>query len=56
LICDEKLELTDGLFEYVDEGGYIVTFSLEELLALIKYRFSPRLIESKNDYLFAANV
>lgn len=39
LICDEKLELTDGLFEYVDEGGYIVTFSLKNFLRSLNTDF-----------------
>lgn len=56
LVCDEKLSDNDDTFTYTDQGSYLQTESVEELLSNLKYRFRPKLIESKGDYLFCANT
>lgn len=56
LICDEQINVIDGVYRYFDKGSYLQTESIAEFLSNIKYRFSPKLIESKEDVLFAANT
>lgn len=58
LICDEeyKSKIKYGYYSYIDKGSYIQTESVAEFLSNIKYRVAPKLIESKEDVLFAANT
>lgn len=41
---------------YTDDGRNVQSVDLSELLGSIKFTFIPKVIESKNNYLFAANV
>lgn len=52
----QDCQLDDSHFEYTDLGEYGMSYSFAEFLSIRKYRFIPKLIESKNDYLFAANI
>lgn len=56
LIADGDLPLVSS-YTYVDTGTNIGSqIDLDEFTALQKYVFIPKTIESKNDYLFAANI
>ena len=43
-------------FTYVDKGYNIQSVAFEEFLSMILLDIKPKIIESKGDYLFAANV
>jgi hypothetical protein len=43
-------------FEYTDSGFNILNIVPSEFIAQNRINFKPLLIESKNDYLFAANI
>lgn len=47
---------TGHSFEFTDNGYDILTVTASEFIALNNIQFKPLLIESKNDYLFAANI
>ena len=51
LIYDEK-----WVNKFVDRGVNIEDKTLTELLSMIKLNIIPTVIESKNDYMFAANI
>lgn len=51
LIYDDDIIQT-----FTDRGYDIETQTLENLLSYIKIQITPKIIESKNDYLFAGNV
>lgn len=46
----------DEVFTYTDTGFDISQMSTSEFIALNSIKIKPLLIESKNDYLFAANI
>ena len=50
------MPITKQDIKYRDLGGYGASYSFAEFLATQHYRFVPKLIESKNDYLFSSNV
>ena len=56
LICDENIVATNGLYKYEDRGSYLKQESVAEFLSNVKYRIAPKLIESKENVLFAANA
>lgn len=57
LIYDDTfLNNQDPQFQYIDNGFDILQITASEFQALSGIEFKPLLIESKNDYLFAANV
>lgn len=51
LIYDDKI-----ISNFTDVGYDIEVITLEDLLSYVKMTFIPKVIESKNDYLFAANI
>lgn len=51
LIYDEK-----WVSSYIDRGVDIESIALADLLSMIKFNVIPTVIESKNDYMFAANI
>lgn len=53
LICDQRFS---GDFSHLDLGDSITEITLADFLAETDLKIKPLLIESKNDYLFAANV
>ena len=54
MIYDHPVE--GNTIEYTDRGDYGMSYSLAQLLSIRQYKFIPRIIESKNDRLFAANI
>lgn len=52
LIRDEKL--SNG--QYVDSGSNISSISVSEFISMYNLYIRPKIIESKSDYLFAANL
>jgi len=48
----------DGILrnEFIDHGNDIEDISYADFLSLIKFNIKPAVIESKQDYLFAANM
>lgn len=54
MIVNEKN--TSFPFTYVDRGTNIHQISMSELLGMIQNPIQPQIIESKDDYLFAANL
>lgn len=56
-ILDEKLNNSDPQFTFIDNGtGRDEIISPDEFSVDVGVRIIPKTIESKNDYLFAANV
>lgn len=54
LVCDSKFNGTS--FVFTDTGEYREQLSAEEFLALDGISINPKLVTSKNNYLFAGNV
>lgn len=53
LILDDE---SKAWIDYIDDGTNLQEYSLSEFLALVQMTVYPKIIESKNDYLFAANL
>lgn len=46
----------DLIPEFIDRGGSVSQLGVEEFVSLLQLQIVPAVIESKNDYLFAANL
>ena len=55
IICDKKFERQDSI-TYIDDGSNVEDISLTEFLELLQTNCIPKLIETKDDYLFASNI
>lgn len=56
LIYDSGFTFVNNKFTYTDNGYNIQSNSFEEFLSMFYYNIKPTVIESKGDYLFAANI
>ena len=56
LVKDTAIETTQEYTQITDTGVDINTMSVSEFMALDTLSIKPKIIESKQDYLFAANV
>lgn len=53
----DEVFLSGTVLNYEDKGGNVISeLTTDELNALVSYNFSPKVLESKDDMLFAANV
>lgn len=56
-VYDEKIESNDGYLTFEDHGREsLAVYTLEEYNSMTGIHIIPKTIESKDDYLFAANV
>ena len=53
LIYDDEI-LSE--YDYLDDGKNVQSIDASEFLATVKINFIPKVIESKNNYLFAGNI
>jgi len=58
VIYDDKIHWNDNNETIIDDIGQkaIEVYSLEEYNSMTGIHVIPRVIESKNDYLFASNI
>ena len=42
--------------KYIDRGTNVQSVDVSEFLSIVKFTFIPKVIESKNNYLFAGNI
>lgn len=53
----DEIGVSNGLLTYEDKGGSVINeLTIEEFNGLNTYLFTPKVIESKDNMLFAANV
>ena len=56
VVYDQKYQEEFGLVTILDKGQSLYDISNEEFLSLLGNKIVPKIIESKNDYLFASNI
>lgn len=56
IVYDTTIDIDQELITYVDNGSTLGTISLEEFRIFASTTFSPKVLETKNNYLFLGNI